>query len=945
MLKSIINRTFGIRDGEIYISFLMQLYIFIIITVLLIVKPTVNALFLSQLGADSLPYGYLLVAVVAVLTSYFYNKAIRKFSLLKVTSISLVVFSLGFLGLSAILEFSYLKDWVLYFYYLGVSLFAVMATSQFWVLANMVFNVREAKRLFGFIGAGAIAGGVFGGYLTSLVVTAFGNKQVIFLAAILILCCIPIIRKIWKLRIHKLNAYVRMQRKHNEATYEESSFKIIAKSKHLTFLALITGIGVIVAKLVDFQFSDFANKAITDTDELASFFGFWFSTFNVLALVLQLFLTNRVLSKLGVASTMLILPLAIGLGSLLFLTFPELWVLVIIKGIDGSFKQSLNKAAVELSIMPIPLQIKNQAKSYIDVAVDSIATGIAGFMLIFLIKRLDLNTSYITIIIILFVFIWILLIYRLREAYFESFRTNIERTLNENLNTAKRSKNESTIAYARRILMEGQELQILALLERLNTSQQNSLKQNVIGLLNHPSNRIKSAAIKQFYLYDKGTALDKVEHLIGIKDDELVFTALAYILNHSSIKERQFFSKYLDHKSDYIANAALLCLAKEASENQKLALQFGLYSRIDNRVTILNNPDNTERESSIAELLITIAESKMVKHYSFIAVHLHNKSQYIVKHAIKAAGITANEQFIEALLQLLLEKRYRKRATMALRDYGVNMIDYIIKLEKSEIHSKEINKYIPKIIESFSNQKAVAILLRLLISKDIVIRLAASKSLTKLKRKSSKLYFNKRSLKKRILNESRYYKRSIDAIASLQNAINLKLVDGDTLDHDTEILIARQSLIEVLDDQADLSLKAIFNLLSLVYEESDIDMTYAALSSNIKEARINALEFLDNLLQRQLKHRILPLVEYHVVAADDRDRSTLQLHIMKEQDCLNMLIKNRGKRIKLEALNLITKLDDTSYLPMIKKLMNHQNKDVQFFANGASQILRNKSLH
>ena len=614
--------------------------------------------------------------------------------------------------------------------------------------------------------------------------------------------------------------------------------------------------------------------------------------------------------------------------------------MVIIKGIDGSFKQSLNKAAVELSIMPIPLQIKNQAKSYIDVAVDSIATGIAGFMLIFLIKRLDLNTSYITIIIILFVFIWILLIYRLREAYFESFRTNIERTLYENLDNTKRSKNESTIAYARRILLEGQELQILTLLERLNTSQQNSLKQNVIGLLNHPSNRIKSAAIKQFYLYDRGTALNEVENLISTKDDELVFTALDYILNHSSIKERQFFSKYLDHKSDYIANAALLCLAKEASENQKLALQFGLYNRIDDRVTFLTDQNHTERESLIAELLMTIAESKMVKHYSFIAVHLNNKSPYIVKNAIKAAGITSHEQFIDTLLQLLLEKRYRKKAIRALKDYGVKIIDYIIKLEKSEIQSKEINKYIPSIIESFNNQKAVAILLRLLNSKDIIIRLAASKSLTKLKRKSSNLYFNKRSLRRKILNESGYYKRSIDAIASLQNAINLTLVDSNTLDHDTEILIARQSLIDVLDHQADLSLKAIFNLLSLVYEESDIDMTYAALSSNIKEARINALEFLDNLLQRQLKQSILPLVEYYVVSSDEMDSSTLQLNIMTEKDCLNMLIKNRGKKIKLEALNLITQLEDANYLPIIKKLLRHKNEDVQFFANGAYHKLK-----
>ena len=45
----------------------------------------------------------------------------------------------------------------------------------------------------------------------------------------------------------------------------------------------------------------------------------------------------------------------------------------------------VNKAAFELSIMPIPIGIKNQAKSFIDVAVDSVATGFAGFLLVFLI--------------------------------------------------------------------------------------------------------------------------------------------------------------------------------------------------------------------------------------------------------------------------------------------------------------------------------------------------------------------------------------------------------------------------------------------------------------------------------------------------------------------------------------------------------------------------------
>ena len=50
---------------------------------------------------------------------------------------------------------------------------------------------------------------------------------------------------------------------------------------------------------------------------------------------------------------------------------------------DGSLKQSINKAAIELLIMPISPEIKNQTKTFIDVFVDSLATGIIGLALIF----------------------------------------------------------------------------------------------------------------------------------------------------------------------------------------------------------------------------------------------------------------------------------------------------------------------------------------------------------------------------------------------------------------------------------------------------------------------------------------------------------------------------------------------------------------------------------
>ncbi|MTE26026.1 Npt1/Npt2 family nucleotide transporter [Winogradskyella ouciana] len=945
MIRTFLNKTFGIRDGEIYISFLMQIYIFLIINVLLIIKPIVNALFLSELGAEQLPYGYLMVALIAVITTYFYNRWVKQFSFLRVTSLSLLFFSFSFIALGLIITFANLGEWLLYTYYIGVSLFAVITTSQFWILANLVFNSREGKRLFGFIGAGAIAGGIFGGYLTSLIASAFGNVTAIIIAGIFLLVCIPILRKIWSIRIKRLSSYVRAQRKYQDTETQEPAYKIISKSKHLTYLALITGFGVIVAKLVDFQFSDFANKAIRDPDELASFFGFWFSSFNVIALCLQLFVTNKVLSKLGVASTLLILPLGLAVGSLLFLTFPELWVLVIIKGIDGSFKQSLNKAAVELSVMPIPFNIKNQAKSFIDVAVDSIATGLAGLMLILFIKRFDLPTTYITVIILLFTFVWIILIYKLREAYFNSFRQNIRRNLVKDSIKDKPHRKETAIGLTRSVLQSGDEDEILAILDRFSIYKIRTLRSEIIALLDFPSNKVKTEVIKQLYKYDKGVAIEKIKPLIYSNDDQLVQAALSYILEHSSISQYSFFNEYLDHSDPYISSSALLCLSEEISDNQNLSKRFNLEQRIVTRLNDCFINDDELRAAEISKLLLTIANAKLEKYYTYINVNLQHKNPIIVKSAIEAAGLTSNEQYTKILVQYLAEKPYRKAAINALKNYSSAIANTILKLEKNDELNNDAKRHIPTLVRSFNNQKSVKILMRLLKSKDVIIRFEATKALIKLKSQNENLYFNKRRLKKEIIKECRYGKETLDALASIRHMLASDVSNNLNIDQKRELKIARKSIIVVLDEQLITSLKSIFKLLALLYDEADIEVSYSGLMSEVKEAQINALEFLDNLLQSQLKEKILPLVEYYNVNSDDTSvKSQLQIEFMSEYELIRSLLAKRGKRIKLEVLYLISTLKDKSYRTLVHKQTFQKNKEVQEFAIKTLAILDQQKL-
>lgn len=915
----------------------MQLYVFLIITVLLIVKPTVNALFLNRLGANNLAFGFIFIAATAIVSSYFYNKAVRSFSLKRIIISTLIFFSTAFVFLGGLLLMGWLGSWVLYVFYVIAGIFAVLTASQFWLLANMVFNAREAKRLFGFIGAGGIAGGIFGGYLTNILAPVIGNAYLLVVAAILILCCIPIL-----LKIYGEGKVSRSQRfSGSESILDEPAFRILIKSKHLTFLALIIGVGVIVAKLVDFQFSDFASRAIPDSDNLASFFGFWFSTFNLISLFIQLFLTNRVVEKLGVNSSLLILPLGIALGSLLFLTYPELWVLVIIKGVDGSLKQSVNKAATELAMVPVPLAIKNRTKSFIDVVVDSVATGFAGCLLIFVIKGLNLPSTYVTVIILLLIFVWLVGIFKVRDSYFKSFRESLKAAI-ENHEGVPIKRKKSSLQVGRTILKHGKSEEIVSYLDNLISVHAKSLRNEVLALLDHQSHEVKVAAIGQLYHYPKGTALDEVRRLVHVKDDDVVYAAMNYLIVHTDLSDDRIFDSYLNHSSDYIAHAALLCLAKEAAYNPLMASRYNLELRIELWLAELELPDSEHRVEELAFLLDTIGYARMPQFYSFISANFNNRDNEIVLHAIKAAGITKDPMFIDALIDFLTVKMYRPEAILALKAYGESISKELLRREAEKQLKGNVKKYIPRVIEKFRTQPSVRILIKLLKSKDVQIRLSVSKSLNKLRGKAPKLNFFPKNIYKIILKYCDEYKEVLQMREVIQHDFDSEKYDGLPQDDLTELNLAREALLDVLNEQLAQRLETIFKLLGVFYSKNDMSIAYAGIKSSVSDTKQNAIEFLDNILSPQLKISLLSIIETDIV--EDAQRAQNELlnpSNVSFNDALLYLLKEGDAKVRLPVIYLIQYLGDESFLKPLHKLKaTAKNKDVITFTDHALKKLK-----
>jgi len=932
-IKYLLSRFFDLREGEYKRAFLMQLNIFLIISTLLIVKPAVNGLFIAKFGVENLPLAFVLVALSASALSFFYSRKLVKISFYLLMRRTIIISVITLIVFGLLLTFNFLEGWVVYLFYLWVALFAVLSASQFWILANLVFNPREAKRLFGFIGAGAIAGGIFGGYLTSLLAPLMGSENLLFISAFLLSVCLPITRIVWRENLSGKNNPFKNKNKLKEVV--ESPFQLIRKSKHLTYLAGIIGVGVIVAKLVDYQFNAIASFKISDPDELTAFFGFWFSNFNVFSLLIQLFLTRRVVGVFGVGTSLFFLPAGIFIGAALVLFAPTLFAAILIKMADGSLKQSINKSAVELLALPIPLAVKNKTKTFIDVFIDSVATGIGGLILILIVNAFQLSTSFISLIILAILGVWIFFAIKIRKEYIKSFQLKLKQTGKKKDSKKISIANESVVSGLQNVLTNGNEEQIIWVLQKTKEKPNEKLFNPIFQLLKHPSGNIRAEALRNLYFYQQKTIVDTAYQMISDPVQDVKISAFEYLLEHHPENKVQLMQQFLFDEDYKISAAALLSLAGEMRDNPELKKQYELRRIVSEKVEVLNQENNDEiKKYKTKTLLEVIGKGNMPGFYNFIESSLINGDEEIVNQAIKAAGLSMAPEFIDPLIQYVSIPQYAESATHALAQYGVEIITFL-KAILADNTNIEIHRKIPEIVENIESQHSVVFLFELMNSEDFQIRNRALTSLSLLKTKYPFLYFEKKIVIKRILEEVRVLQDTL-SILYLQTKL-----EQETESNETRLSDARKSLINLLERRLDGGLERVFRLLGLKYPNEEINSAYKSFQSNKTDIRISSIEFLDNLLDTKLKRVLIPVLETSILETlSDTALKQLNIHIPEEKECYNMLLEGNDIKIKLAVLYLIAQLKNREYLSLIEVYRNNKNQKVRDFAEKAFLALQ-----
>ncbi|MDH4125109.1 MAG: MFS transporter [Gammaproteobacteria bacterium] len=255
-------------------------------------------------------------------------------------------------------------------FYLWTSLFSLFHISVFWSLMSDLFTRQQAPRLFGFIASGASIGTIAGSALAFSLATIVGNLNLMLLAAVVLVALLPLVAILYRLKATRMPAAAGSASGDIEATVSGNplaGFEAFVRSPFLL------GIGVFIflyTALGSFVYFEIKNLTVDmDNDARTQMWAGINLIINAISIVVAMFATGHIASRLGVAKTLAMVPMLVGAGFMIVVVNPLLAVVlgswVVLKG--GNY--AITRPAREMLYTLVNREDRFKAKPVIDIVV------------------------------------------------------------------------------------------------------------------------------------------------------------------------------------------------------------------------------------------------------------------------------------------------------------------------------------------------------------------------------------------------------------------------------------------------------------------------------------------------------------------------------------------------------------------------------------------------
>ncbi len=819
-----------LRPGEKGLTTLMVANYFFLLFFYYLLKPARDSLFLVHLEPYHLPYVYILTALVAAPVTAAYARAGLKHRLDRLIMITTSILAVQLVLLWWLVSVQ--QDWVFYLFYSWVAVAAGLTTSQFWLLANSVFDAMEAKRIFPILGLGGIAGAFIGGELTSFLVdqVKLGTRDLLLVGFVVLLLAGMISRGVWRARIARQRIMSDWDEEHRAREGSKTVVSVILRSRHLLLTVGIISLTVMTGSFIDFQFKALSWEAFSEPGELTSFLGRFYGRMSLLSFVIQGLLAARLIRWLGAGKVLFVLPGVLALGAGAMFVMPGLLAAMLMRGGDISLKYSLDKTSRELLFLPIPMALKRRTKVFIDMFVDRWARGVAGMLLLLLTAGLGFGAQGITLVILVLLILWLVLAFFMRKEYVNSFRKALSGRDIDVQQVRVQIEDSATIGILLGTLKGGQPREINYSLDMLQGVTLPQLASGVRPLLANDSADIRRKALN--ILRFNGTREDRpaVKKLLQDENLEVRLAAMGVLdeLGLSGGDPGNFLAEMI--------SGPPLC--------RNAAVAY-----------ILDHPDRKDLRPLINRLVVDqvltdetvwgLEGRRVLARSPWLPVGCNNdlwdkllsdSESVIVEAAIQGLGLRGDNRRVPWLLEKLDHPQLRISARLALTELARTDENLIAALETfflTGTNPLRARTEIPRILSGVPTKRSVAVLLRRLATHEPELRFIVLKALGKLRARYPDLEFDARIVSEEVAVEASRF-------IQLDRMGVLLPEKGD----------AARLLLQAIGETQRLRLESVFRLLGLLYSPQDLLSAYLGVVSGRRLLKANAQEFLDNILTR-----------------------------------------------------------------------------------------------
>jgi AAA family ATP:ADP antiporter len=275
--------------------------------------------------------------------------------------------------------------WVGRVFFVWISVFNLFVISIFWSVLADCFSNAQGRRLFGFIAAGGTVGTFVGPALAALLVTAFGPVALTLGAALLLEAALQCFD-----RLYPRGGGAAPDPAVGAATATGDArpiggsvlagLALIVRSPYLIGVCGYLLLHTAASTFLYFEQGRLVADAFPDTASRTRFFALVDLGVSTLTLLLQMFVTGRLMQRFGVATALVLLPIASALAFLAVALSPTLGVLAAAQALRRAFDYAVARPAREVLFTVLGREAKYKAKNAIETVVYRGGDALSGWI-------------------------------------------------------------------------------------------------------------------------------------------------------------------------------------------------------------------------------------------------------------------------------------------------------------------------------------------------------------------------------------------------------------------------------------------------------------------------------------------------------------------------------------------------------------------------------------